>query len=281
MGITPLRAVLREFIKGHKWEVRVYRLRDETFERVLTTSSITIVDKNTHSSKWHYFEETEGGAFRALPSVTESPHGAVAYLKRSGMGRTAIFAKRGLSPGTQRALVLTEGERVRSGLRKEFDVVPCITSLRHVDAGCKAITERVFDATFRSGGLKCWLIRTDRQPSRRLREYLSGVPPVAYRTATCRDREEWWKFTMPQVPSILAATGFRGDRPKVVTNGIGARAVGGISGIYGVPVRKRTSFVEAFQRLALADRIVPHSNGLKTLEIHQLNAILEELSANS
>lgn len=270
---------LREFIQRHGWEVRVYRLRDETFDRVLTTSSITIIDKSANRGRWEYFEERSEGGFRALPSTTESVTGVIQYLKRSRMGRPQIFAKRGLSPGTQRVLVLTEGERVRSGLRMHSDVVPCVTSLRYLDSESKAITEHIFKESFRLAGLKCWLIRTDRRPSPRLQAYLSSVHQSQYQTATCRNREAWWKFAMPKVPALLAATGFRGDRPKIAINGINARAIGSVSGIYGVPAGKRGMFVQAFQRLKLSQRIVPHSNGLKKLEIHQINALLEELGS--
>lgn len=270
---------LRNFIRRHGWDVRVYRLRDDTFGRVLTTSSITIVDKRTSAGSWQYFEEKQEGGFQSLPSVTGSADGVVDYLKRSEMDKPGIFAKRGLSPGTQRVLVLTEGERVRSGLLVNSDVVPCVTSLRHLDIGCTAITDDVFNREFRLAGLKCWLIRTDRQPGRRLRDYLSSIPEREFQTATCADREEWWRFAMPGVPPILAATGFRGERPKLAINCVDARAVGSVSGIYGVPSRKRAAFVRAFQDLHLSGRIVPHSNGLKKLEIHQINALLEELGA--
>jgi hypothetical protein len=91
------------------------------------------------------------------------------------------------------------------------------------------------------------------------------------------NREEWWKFAMPEAPPLLAATGFRGDRPKIAINCIDARAVGSVSGIYGVSSRKRKALVQAFQELDLSGRIVPHSNGLRKLEIHQMNALLEEL----
>lgn len=274
----PSVTFLREYIRRNCWGVSVYRLRDETFQQVLTTSSITIIDKSCSTGSWQYLEEREDGGFRALPSPAESSDGVVDYLKRSKMDKSQIFAKRGLSPGTQRVLVLTEGERVRHGLRMNDDVVPCITSFRHLDTSCIAITSDVFAQTYRRAGLKCWLVRTDKLPSRRLRDYLSGIPENEYQTVTCLQREEWWKFLMPEVPPILAATGFRGDRPKVALNCVNARAVGSVAGIYGVPVRKRRDFVRAFQGLNLADRIVPHSNGLKKLEIHQINALIEEMT---
>lgn len=274
----PSARELRNFVTRHGWDVCVYRLREQTFDCVLTTSSITIVDKRASAGRWQYFEERHQGGFRRLPSVTESVRGAVDYLKRSKSEKPRVFAKRGLSPGTQRVLVLTEGERVRCGLRMIDDVVPCVTTLRHLEPDCTTISERVFDEAFRFAGVKCWLIRTDRPPGARLREYLSHVPSEQYQTSTCVSREEWWKFTMPEVPPILAATGFRGERPKIAINSINGRAVGSVSGIYGVPALKRSQFVAAFRQLELSDRIVPHSNGLKKVEINQLNSLLEELA---
>jgi hypothetical protein len=269
---------LRSFIDRNGWSVRVYKLRDDTFDRVLTTSSITIIDKGTRQGRWSYYEEKQGGGFRALPSVTESAQGAVGYLKRSKLNKPHIFAKRGLSPGTQQVLVLTEGERVRSGLRINTDVVPCVTTLRHLDGGSTTINCKVFNANFKLAGLKCWLIRTDREPSSQLRDYLTGVPDAQHQTATCLNRKEWWRFTMPEAPTLLAATGFRGERPKIAINAVNARAVGGVSGIYGVPARRRNGLVTAFLELDLSRRIVPHSNGLMKVEIHQINALLDELN---
>ena len=273
----PSVASLRTLIAQHRWSVRVYRLRDDTFERVLTTSSITLVDKRALDGRWRYFEETHRGGFQALASVTDSVEGAVSYLKRSHLEKPGIFAQRGLSPGTQKVLVLTEGERVRSGLRMHHDVVPCITSLRCLDDSCAAITHEVFRQRFLFAGLKCWLIRTDRAPSARLRAYLCGVPEADRQTATCVNREEWWNFAMPAVPALLVATGFRKGRPKAAINGVNARAVGSVSGIYGVPTRKRRAFVRALRDLDLSERIVPHSKGLRKVEIHQMNALLDEL----
>ena len=79
---------------------------------------------------------------------------------------------------------------------------------------------------------------------------------------------------MPNTPSILIASGFRGSRPKALTNQIGARAVGSVSGIYGVPQRKSLKLIRFLHSLDLSDTIVPHSQGLKKLEINQLNTLL-------
>jgi hypothetical protein len=277
----PSVRALRCFILEHRWNVSVYRLRDDTFDNVLTTSSITIIDKNSVDGRWKFFEENPDGGVRRLPSESGGPSGVVGYSKRSEMATGTAHAKRGLSPGTQEVLTLTEGERVRSGLRVGSDVVPCITTLRHLAFECTAITEKVFRSQFRDSGIKCWLVRTDREPKARLRAYLASVPASKYETATCLQRERWWEFAMPGVPSLLIASGFRSSFPKVVVNAVSARAIGAVCGIYGVPRKKQAEVVKALRALDLSDRIVPHSNGLRKVEIHQLNTLLGELSTSA
>jgi hypothetical protein len=273
----PSSSALREYIRKQGWDVSVFRLRDETFDRVLTTSSVTVVDKRKPRGRWKYFEELTSGGYRALPSETLSTSGVVNYAARSDVATTKVFARRGLSPGTQEVLVLTEGERVRSGLRIGTDVVPCVTSLRPLDAGCQVLTADVFKEKYSLPGHKCWLIRTDRRPSRALAAYLSAVPSRKYQTSTCLGRDKWWQFPMPTIPALLSATGFCEERPKVVDNVLKARAVGSVAGIYGVPKTRRRSLVRRLGRLSLAERIVSHSNGLKKLEINQLNTILKSI----
>jgi hypothetical protein len=271
----PSSAALRSYISAQGWDVNVYRLRDETFDRVLTTSSITIVDKRKPKGIWHFFEERPDGGYRELPSAADSPAGVVRYASRSTSAKHKVQAKRGLSPGTQVVLVLTEGERVRSGLRIARDVVPCVTSLRPLHHECEVLSESVFRETYRLGGHKCWLIRTDSALSPALKAYLSHISPDQYQTATCLDRERWWQFVMPDVPALLTATGFCETRPKAVVNDIGARAVGSVAGIYGVAKKQRRNLVRNFRKLNLSDRIVSHSNGLKKVEINQLNTLLQ------
>jgi type I restriction-modification system DNA methylase subunit len=53
--------VIREYIVANAWNVSVYRLVDTTFNSVLTTSCITIVDKSKREGKWSYFEEMADG----------------------------------------------------------------------------------------------------------------------------------------------------------------------------------------------------------------------------
>ena len=85
---------------------------------------------------------------------------------------------------------------------------------------------------------------------------------------------------MPAIPQILAATGFRQERPKVAINQIGARAVGGVCGIHGLSLNKASYVVKQLKKLQLADRIVAHSNGLRKLEINQLNTLIDKIIGN-
>jgi type I restriction-modification system DNA methylase subunit len=54
---------IRGYIQKNGWNVDVYRLVDETFDSVLTTTSITIVDKSARDSRWRYFEELANGDY--------------------------------------------------------------------------------------------------------------------------------------------------------------------------------------------------------------------------
>lgn len=270
----PSAAALREHIKAQRWDVSVYRLVDTTFNSVLTTSSITIVDKASQNGSWKYFEETSDGKFSPLTSPSGSELGVMKYLRRSDIAKTSPKATRGLSPGTQKVLTLTEGERVRSGLMIGRDVVPCVTSLRHVPLGIKDIDETIFRTYFRTPGQKCWLIRTDEVPHPALMDYLNAVSPSDYQTSTCLERKDWWKFTMPSVPAVLLATSFKGEFPKALRNIVGARAVGGVCGIYNVDDEQASRLTAGLEGLDIRDRIVAHSNGLRKIEINQLNSLL-------
>ena len=212
----PAAHSLREYIRKNSWTTTVYRLRDRTFGNVLTTSSITIIDKRGTAGTWTYFNEITPGSYRPLKSPSGAKAGFVAYSKRIDSSMGGMYARRGLSPGTQKVLTLTEGKRVHFGLRIGSDVVACVTSLRHIDLTQTVLSNEVFERQYRLAGRKCWLIRTDRKPSMRLQGYLSSVDPADYQTATCLGREDWWRFTMPHTPAILVASGFRGSRPKAL-----------------------------------------------------------------
>ncbi len=270
----PSARALRDYIAHQRWEVNVYRLIDTTFDSVLTTSSITIVDKAKRNGRWSYFEENADGAYLPLQSASGSGAGVIDYVRRSDIPEGAPRAIRGLSPGTQKVLTLTEGERARSGLAIGRDVVPCITTLRVLPGNVRDLNELAFKRYYRMPGQKCWLIRTDVAPSAMLAAYLNAVPPSDYQTATCLEREKWWAFKMPPIPEVLIAQSFKGKFPKGVRNTIGARAVGGVSGIYNTCEEQITTIVDGLDGEDLRDRVVAHSNGLRKIEINQLNTLL-------
>jgi hypothetical protein len=273
----PAAKLLREYISRQKWNVSVYRLVDTTFDSVLTTSSITLVDKAKRDDVWSYYEETSAGEYTPLASPSGAARGYIPYLSRAEARKKGPRAIRGVSPGTQKVLTLTEGERVRFGLKSRRDVVPCVTSLRALPARVKRLDHEIFKTFYQTAGQKCWLIRTDRPPSRPLREYLDAIPSENYQTSTCLEREEWWKFKMPPVPSVLMSMSFKGRFPKGVDNAIGARAVGGVCGIYNVDRSGISRIIGGLNGIDIRKRIVAHSNGLRKIEINQLNALFNEV----
>lgn len=268
----PSAKALRDFVVANRWSVAVYRLRDETFNHVLTTSSITLIDKSRRTASWKFFEERADSTFRSVPSPTGAHAGLIRYSRRTRDSK--VFARRGLSPGTQDVLTLTERERVDNGLHARTDVVRCVTSLRAIPPNRRTLTKCLFDKRLKDAGAKCWLIRTDRQPSVRLKKYLKGVPKEKRQTCTCALRDDWWCFTMPESPSVLVATGFIGARPKAVRNAVRAVAVGSVSGVFGLTESEVCRLADALHAARFRSRIVAHANGLRKLEIGQLETFL-------
>ena len=84
----PSARALRHYITNKRWNVKVYRLVDTTFNDVLTTSSITVVDKAAGNGKWAFFEETAAGQYTRI----KTPSG-------SKMGGTTVHPQKGHSEG--------------------------------------------------------------------------------------------------------------------------------------------------------------------------------------
>ena len=190
------------------------------------------------------------------------------------------FAKRGLSPGTQKVLTLTDEQRERHALRPGRDVAPCVTSLRHLPTKVTDLDEKRFGEHYVEAGRRCWLIRTDRDPSDVLTEYLSAVPESERQTATCQQRPVWWRFTMPVVPTMLFAQGFRDRFPKAVRNSVGAHAVGGVCGIYNAREHQIDDLTAGMDSMDLREQVVAYSSGFYKIEINQINALLAKSTAN-
>lgn len=272
----PSSKAVRDFILDKGWDVSVYRLVDTTFNSVLTTSSITIIDKATHDGRWSYFEERAAGDYSPLASPSGGDDGVIPYLRRAFTPPTGPYAKRGLSPGTQKVLTLSEGERVRFGLHIRRDVVPCVTTLRHLPGDVRSLDPETFREHFRTPNQKCWLIRTDRDPGPALAAYLQAVPKDDYQTSTCLEREHWWRFLMPPIPDVLISMSFKGTFPKAVSNEQRARAVGGVYGIYNLSTVQAEAVTAGLGGLDIRSKIVAHSNGLRKIEVGQLNTLLVE-----
>jgi len=251
-------------------------LVDTTFNSVLTTSSITIVDKAKKKGAWSYFEETSAGKYSRLMSPSGGERGVIDYLSRSETPKSAPHAVRGLSPGTQKVLTLTEGERVRSGLKVSRDVVPCVTTLRHLPLSVRDLDADGFRGHYRTPDEKCWLVRTDREPSAQLQAYFDSVPKAEYQTSTCLERTDWWRFRMPPIPDVFISMSFKGEFPKAVRNTVKARAVGGVYGIFGTSPSQARRITNGLGGLDIRDRVVAHSNGLRKIEVSQLNTLLVE-----
>ena len=273
----PAAAALRDYIRAQGYGVDVYRLVDSTFDSVLTTASITIVDKARRDGVWRYFEETAEGKYTAVPSATGAAEGLLRYRRRSDVAAGGPRAIRGLSPGTQKLLTLTEGQRIHFGLKIGRDVAPCVTTLRHVPAETQILDEATFSRHYQSAGERCWLIRTDIDPSPVLLSYLESTDVAARDTSTCNEREVWWRFTMPPVPDVLMSMSFRTEFPKAVENVFKARAVGGVCGVYNLDAAQVATLTSNSNQLDLRKRVVAHSNGLRKIEINQLNALMQDI----
>ena len=274
----PAARALRACIGEHQWNVYVYRLRDALFPRVLTTASITVVDKAERDGKWEFYRQTTNGRNQRLASPTGSAAKVLGYVRAADLPAEAAHARRGLSPGTQNALTLTEAQRQDHALTVNRDVVACVTSMRCLPTAVNELDESVFRTHYVEGGRKCWLIRTDGEPSEKLVAYLSSVPESERQTRTCLTRLQWWRFKMPETPSMLFAQGFRGKFPKVVRNTAEARAVGGVCGIYNASDRQIDALAGKLDGMDLRDHVVPYSTGFCKVEINQINALLARLT---
>lgn len=273
----PAAKALRAYIREHRWNVYVYRLRDAGFARVLTTASITLVDKAARDGNWEFHDQTADGVNQQMDSPTGSSAEVLAYVRAATLPAQSPRAKRGLSPGTQNVLTLTEKQRRDHALSVGRDVAACVTSLRPLPAGVNELDVDSFRANYVNSRRKCWLIRTDRSPSVELARYLASVPNGERQSKTCLARPEWWRFKMPDTPSMLFAQGFRGECPKVVRNAVGAYAVGGVCGIYNASNMQMDAIAEKLGGMDLREHVVSYSSGFYKVEINQINALLANL----
>jgi hypothetical protein len=271
----PSALELREWIQEQGWNVYVYRFDADIFPTVLTTASVTVIDKAGRDGRWQFGQIGRAGAVRHVAQATGSSSKTIAY----GAGTDTLRAIRGLSPGGQDIFVLTEEERLFFGLRRRTDVVPAVTSLRHLDEDATTLSAKQFETQFVAQGRRCWLIRSDRDNlSPALSDYLKHVGPRWKQYSTCTTRSTWWQYKPHPAAALLAASGFTGKAPKVVVNEVKAVAVGAVYGIVagkGAPNAKKVQ--KGLSEFDFGRRVVHHSNNLKKLEVRQLNTILNQL----
>ncbi len=265
----PSSKALREYINGKQWSVSVYRFQKPIFEGVMTTASISIVDKARPDGKWRYYDITRYHRVVKRRGVTNSCHRVLDYASR---GR--IWALRGLSPGSQKIFTLSEAERIRNGLKRR-DVIPCVTSLRNVPKNVRTLSRAAFQRYFVSSGEKCWLIRSyEHARSTNLNAYLDAAPPEIRHNYTCQNQAPWFNYTPHPIAQILFSSGFTDFGPKILLNWVGACAIGAVLGIHGknkIPVRRLQDYL---LRINFEKRVVAHARKLKKVEVKQLNSVL-------
>ena len=269
----PSSSPIREYIRAKKWNVAVYRFRERIFPGVLTTASITIIDKGSTDDKWSFFDLDR--EFNTVPRAgpAESKEGVINYEKRG-----SAWALRGLSPGTQKVFTLTEGERKHFGL-KRTDVVPCVTTLRAVPPSLRTLTRAAFKRHFIDTGGRCWLIKSYAENiSPTLRAYLKAVPTEIRDTWTCHNQTPWFRFRPQPTPQMLVGSGFTHYGPKVLVNTVGARAVGSVWGIHSASRLPKRKLQQHLYGIDVEKRVVAHAGRLKKIEVKQLNSLLNSFN---
>jgi hypothetical protein len=240
------------------------------FADVLTTASISVVDKARRDAQWRYFDISPSHAVVARSSVTDSRAGVLPYARR---GRT--WALRGLSPGSQKIFTLTESERVRAGLTRR-DVEPCVTTLRNVPSTLRTLSRAAFEKHFVRAGRRCWLLKSHaKKRSRRLDTYLAAVPAEERQTYTCRHQEPWFSYAPHPIPQMLFGSGFASVGPKVLLNSVGAFAVGSVWGIHSKRRLRLRRLQAHLLRIDFESRVVAHAKTLRKVEVRQLNGVLD------
>lgn len=265
----PSASPLRDFIRQKKWNVTVYRFRERIFQGVLTTASVTIIDKGAADGKWTYFDLDRNFKPIARRGPAQAMEGVIDYQQRG-----QAWALRGLSPGTQKVFTLTEGERNHFGL-KMTDVVPCVTTLREVPRSVRVLTRTAFKQHLVDAGARCWLIKSHaKNISPTLQAYLDAVPEKLRDTWTCRNQNPWFRFRPHPTPQILLGSGFTSYGPKILINTVGARAVGSVWGIHSAVALPRRKLQRHLLSIDVERRVVAHARQLKKIEVKQLNALL-------
>ncbi|WP_334009222.1 class I SAM-dependent methyltransferase [Burkholderia cepacia] len=274
----PASESLRRYLAAKGWRVDVYHLEDARFERVLTTACITIIDKAAPADEGGLHLHEIGRQFDSVRHrlhITGSDQTRLSYERATSTTR----ASRGLSPGGQEFFVLTEELRLHYRLQVKRDVIPAITSFRHLRSDQRTLTERLFRDEYVNAGRKCWLINPVAAPSPALESYLKTASDEVRGNYTCSKRQTWWRTKVPPPAQILYSSGFKSSTPKMFKNEMGAVHVGAVHGIYCQPKKSADMLLTELLSMDFSKRVVPLSGGFLKIEVNQMNAVLNQLCA--
>ena len=270
----PSSQSIRNYIDKHKWSVNIYRFEDNIFPGVLTTASITIIDKTNLNNEWSYFSVDKNFKAKKSSQPTGTNKKLLSYTQRNH----TVFAQRGLSPGNQKIFCLTEEERIKHNLRVNIDVIPCIVTLKPLSKENKVLTEKLFYKQYVNNNQRSWLINSSSSNiSDSLKRYLQSVLPEDKNTWTCNNREIWWEYPEVNSPKILYSSSFTKYGPKIVINRINAIAVNSAFGIYiNTNNCKIYKFIDFIKSYDFESRIVNHAGKLKRIEVNQMNSVIQK-----
>lgn len=267
----PSAKALRLVMAREKWNVSVYRFEQPIFDDVLTTASISIIDKADRGGQWSYFDISQDFKIRPRAGINGNGRSVIAHARRG-----TIYARRGMSPGSQKIFTLTEGERIHHGLRLT-EVRPCVTSLRSLSSSVRNLDQNTFQRNFVQAGRRCWLIKSsERMKNKRLQRYLDAIPSSERDTYTCLHQDPWYNYEEVEPPQLLLHSAFTGHAPAVLTNTIQAINVGSVYGIYTPPTASMQRLQTYLLSCDIVAHIVPHAKTLRKIEVGQLNALLED-----
>ena len=266
----PSTKVLRDYISSNGWGVDIYRFKDEIFSGVLTTASITVIDKAKKDGRWKFYDIDSQLNVYPRKGISVTRYSILPYEKRA-----KIWAMRGLSPGTQKVFTLSEESRIHFGL-KMSDVTACVTSLQNVPNSLRVLDKVSFKKYFIEAGRKCWLILSNKPLSTSLKQYLRNVPENQRNTYTCNSREPWYAFAPHPSPKILYGSGFTTFGPKFLVNTVGAVAAGSVHGIHSNVKNNKRNLRDYLARINFEKHVVPHAGALKKVEVGQMNGVLNK-----
>lgn len=270
----PSAKAIRRYIESQGWDVSIYRFQEKVFPRVLTTASISVIDKSATTGNWNYYDVSGELSITPRNGVSGSDATVLPYKNRG-----QVWALRGLSPGSQKVFCLTEGERRHHNLSLN-DVVPCVTSLKDVPGKLRVLSKVSFKKHFIDAGERCWLVKScEPRRSRALNGYLDSVLQADRDNYTCRNQTPWFNYLPHRTPELLFSSGFVSYGPKVLVNSIGAKAVGSAFGIHSEKHIPRRSLQQYLLNIDFEKQVVAHAGRLKKIEVKQMNSVLQEFEA--